>query len=351
MSDHRREMLLRTAERAVSLGAANVLARLPAALGYRLACWRGDLSYRFGAEKRTEIAGNLQRVLRNELSATAAQQVTREYFRLASCQAIDVNRLRHRARPLRRLMEIRGREHLDAALAAGKGAIICTGHFGAHESGFAVLHASGFPVTSIGRRWYNYKPGLSSTERRLWDLHFRPVRRLRQRPNIEPWPGRTQVAALAAAALRANEVVTIAIDATPLGNDRARAVEVPFLGGRARLLPGAVVLAQVTGAPLLMGFVYRAADYRHQVLEVSAPLSVEGPTTAVLERCVDEVSAAILRNPAHWETWWSKNDLVDLGLIPPADTQPAAGIDPSGQDSSSMREAGPSLSRGSVSPV
>ena len=58
----------------------------------------------------------------------------------------------------------------------------------------------------------------------------------------------------AAAALRANEVVTISIDAPPLDSDRARAVEVPFLGRQARLLPGVVTLAQLTGAPVLMGF-------------------------------------------------------------------------------------------------
>ena len=66
--------------------------------------------------------------------------------------------------------------------------------------------------------------------------------------------------------------MTISIDAPPLDSDRARAVEVPFLGRRAGLLPGVVALAQLTGAPVLMGFVYRAADYRHQVLEISAPV-------------------------------------------------------------------------------
>ena len=167
-----------------------------------------------------------------------------------------------------------------------------------------MLHASGFPVTHIGRWWYNYTAGLSSAERRFWDrVYVRPVLRHRQRPNIEPWPGRPQVAALAAAALRANEVVTIAIDAPLLDSDRARAIEVPFLGGRAGLLPGAVTLAQVTGAPLLMGFVYRAADYRHQVLEISAPVSVEGETATVFGRCAAEVSAAIRRSPAHWDFW------------------------------------------------
>jgi lauroyl/myristoyl acyltransferase len=325
MTDHGAKMLLRTAERAAYFAAAPALARLPAALGYRIACWRGDWLFRREAEKRTEIAGNLQLVLGHELSPAAAQQVTREYFRLSSCEAIDVKRLRHRARPLRRLIEIRGREHLEAALAAGKGAILCTGHFVSLNSAFSVLHASGFPVTSIGRWWYKYDPGISSAERRIWELYLRPVRRLRQRPNIEPWPGRPQVAALAAAALRANEVVTITIDAPPLDTDRARAIEVPFLGRRARVMPGAVVLAQVTGAPLLMGFLYRAADYRHQVLEISAPVPLGGETAAVVEGCAAEVSAAIVKHPALWEPWAKTVDLVDLGLIRDSETghQPA----------------------------
>jgi lauroyl/myristoyl acyltransferase len=301
--------------------AAPALARLPAALGYRIACWRGDVLFRCQAGKRAELARNLRLVLGNELSPTAAQQVAREWFRLASCEAVDVNRLGHRARPLRRLIEIRGREHLEAALSAGKGAILCSGHFGSYDSGFSVLHASGFPVTTIGRRTHIYTPGLSSAERRVRELvHARLVRRHRQRPNIEPWPGRFQAGALAAAALRANEVVTISIDARPLGSDRARAVEVPLLGRPVRLLPGVVTLAQLTGAPLLMGFLYRAADYRHQVWEISAPVPVDGETATAFWHCAAEVSAAIRRSPAHWNFWNSTSTLADLGLIPPQRT-------------------------------
>ena len=57
-------------------------------------------------------------------------------------------RLRGRAEPLERLVEVRGREHLDAALAGGKGAILCSAHFGSYVSAFSLLHASGFPLTS-----------------------------------------------------------------------------------------------------------------------------------------------------------------------------------------------------------
>src|SRR5580700_6101608 len=326
MGDNRARRLLRTVERAAYLAVvAPAVGRLPAALSYRMASWRGNWHFRCQAGKRTEMARNLRLVLGDELSPAAAQQVTREWFRLGSCAAVDVMRLRRGTQPLRRLVEIRGREHLEAALAAGKGALVCTGHFHSHDSGFSVLHASGFPVTSIGRRGYNYDADISSAERWLWELYFRPMRRYRQRPTIEPWPGRPQVAALAAAALRANEVVRVTIDAPPLEGDRARAVEVPFLGRQARLLPGAVTLAQVTGAPLLIGIVYRAADYRHQVLEISAPVPVDGDIKTVFERCAAEVSAAIRRSPAHWEFWPETGILADLGLIPPPqDGSPAA---------------------------
>jgi phosphatidylinositol dimannoside acyltransferase len=310
---------------AASILAAPILGRLPAALGYRIACWEGDLLFRCQAGKRNELAHNVQLVLGDEVSPAAARQIAREWFRLSCCEVVDVMRLRNGARPLRQLVEIRGRENLEAALAAGKGAILCSAHFGSFDSGFSVLHASGFPITTIGRRPHIYTPGLSSVVRRLWEVVYaRPVGRYRQRPNIEPWPGRFHAAALAAAALRANEVVTISIDAPPLEGDRARAIEVPFLGQQSRLLPGVVTLAELTGAPVLMGFLYRSADYRHQVWEISAPVSVEGETATAFERCAVQVSAAIRRSPAHWDFWSRPGILELLGLVEPqSDGSPA----------------------------
>lgn len=327
--------LLRSAEGAAYWAVvAPALARMPATLGYRLACWRGDCLFWVQAGKRTELARNVYLVLGNELSRAATRQVVREWFRLLSCDVVDVKRLRRGARPLRRLVEIRGQEHLETALAAGKGAILCSGHFGSHASGLSVLHASGFPVTHIGRWDHNYhydyrvnfdkKVGVSAAERWFWERAYaRPVLRYRQRPNIEPWPGRPQVAVLAAAALRANEVVSISIDAPPLDNERARAVDSPFLGHRAQLLPGVVTLAQLTGAPVLMGFLYRQPDYRHQVWEISAPVSLQGETATAFGRCATEVSAAIRKSPGHWSLWHTV-DLARLGLIDMQPHKPSA---------------------------
>ncbi len=312
--------LLRKAEDvAYWLAVAPLAARLPTSLAYRVACLRGDWSYRYQAGKRSEIVRNLGWLLGDQLGPDEAERLARDFFRFRSCHVIDVMRLRGRARSLGKLVEIRGREHLDAALAEGNGVILCSAHLGSHDSAFSLLHASGFPVTSIGRWHWDYWPGLSSVERRFCDLVWaRRVLRHRQRPNIEPHPGRVQVALQAATALRANEVVTICSDAAPLDADRARTFEVPLLGRQARLLPGVVTLARLTGAPILMTFVYRSADYRHQVLEISPPVPLHGETATAFGRCVAAMDAAIRTSPAQWIFWHDTDALVRLGLLPAA---------------------------------
>ena len=325
------ERLLRNVESVIYwLVVAPLAAHLPAGLAYRVACRRGDLCFWYRAGKRSETIRNLRGVLGDELGPEEAEGLAREHFRMKSCEVIDVMRLRGRAQSLAKLVEIRGREHLDAALAEGKGAIVCTAHF--NSGAFSLLQASGFPVTSIGRWAQNHAP-MSSVQRRFW--HLVSARRLlhhRQRPMIEPMPGNIHAAAQAAVALRANEVVTIASDAAPLDADLTRTVEMPFLGRQARLLPGVVTLARLTGAPVLMVFACRLADYRHQVLEISPPVPMEGETVTAFGRCVAAMDAAIRANLASWIYWASMDDLASLGLLPadpPAGTaavspQPAA---------------------------
>jgi len=303
---------------------APLLALLPAALAYRAACWRGDWTLRYWPEKRCEVVRNLRQVLGEELGQPETERLARDIFRIRTCEVIDLMRLRGRARSLRDLVEIRGGEHLDGALAGGNGAILCSAHFGSYMCAFSLLHAGGFPVTSIGRWWWNYPPGQSSVVRRLWDLIYaRRVLRHRQRPNIEPWPGRVQVAVQAAAALRDNGVVTICSDAPPLDAERTRTIKVPFLGRQASLLPGVVTLARLTGAPVLMAFAHRSADYRHQVLEISPPVPMEGGTAAAFGQCVAAMDAAIRANPAEWDFWFEPDDLVRLGLLPGTSPAPA----------------------------
>jgi len=301
---------------------APLAALLPSKLAYRTACAWGDLTYRIWANRDSELA--YLRHLRDELGIDAipddVEGWARDFWRFRACEVIDVMRLRGQARSLSRLVDIQGQEHLEKALADGRGAILCSAHFGSYLSAFSLLQVGGFPITCLGRWDWNYHEELSQVERRFWDLVFaRRVLRHRQRPNIEPWMGRAQVAAQAATLLRKNEVVMICSDAPPIAADQARAVAVPFLGQRARLLPGVVTLAKVTGAPLLMAFAHRRDDYRHQVLTISPPVPLDDDPQAVFARCAEAMDSAIRRSPCDWYFWFQRDDLAGLGLLPPDD--------------------------------
>ena len=96
LGDNRAWKLLRKVEGVAYWAAsASVLARLPAALGYRIACWRGDWLFRCRPRSAQSWHATCRLVLGNELNPAAAQQVTRESFRLASCEAVDLKRLRN----------------------------------------------------------------------------------------------------------------------------------------------------------------------------------------------------------------------------------------------------------------
>jgi lauroyl/myristoyl acyltransferase len=264
---------------------------------------------------REEAKLALGAVFTGQLSEEDNARIVRDVFRLRSCEKVDTMRLSGTGRALLELVEVRGREYIDAALTAEKGAILCSAHFGRPENCLALLGAMGFPVTLIARWSFESKrrnPG-------RWQLlpGGANVRRLRHHvrgPNIEDRSGNLDAAFRAAAILRRNELVFINLDALVRAGDRERAVPVHFLNGQVLLMPGAITIAQLTGAPILMTLLYRRADWRHQVLEVSPPVSVEGDRVTVLERCLAFVESAIRRNPAHWRGW-ELNKVIGLGLF------------------------------------
>src|ERR1700744_2297522 len=82
MGEARAARLLCSLERAACLTAAALLAGLPAVLGYRMACWRGDWLSRHQTANGAELERNLRLVLGNEVSPAAAQQGERGWFRV-----------------------------------------------------------------------------------------------------------------------------------------------------------------------------------------------------------------------------------------------------------------------------
>jgi KDO2-lipid IV(A) lauroyltransferase len=298
------------------MGVVPLVAFLPAPVSYGVACLHGDLCYRQERRLREGIFYCLERVLGNDLSAEKRVSVVRDFFRLRSCAAVDMMRLAGNGRALMRLVEIRGKEHIEAALSAGKGAILVTAHFGSFKSCFSLIGALGFPITLLGRWSLKHERNMSSIRLLLYRLAMnRPVNLHLHRPNIHTPQGKRGIMAEAATVLRHNELIGTGIDAEVYPADRERAIRVEFLNGRALLLPGVVALAKRTGAPVLVIFMHRLPDFRHQVLEISPPISLEGDTATVFRRCLAVLEAAIRRYPAHWEKWKLRN-MIQLGLIP-----------------------------------
>jgi lauroyl/myristoyl acyltransferase len=292
-----------------------LVAFLPAPVAYGVACLRGDWCYRWDSSKREEVMRCLEGVLGDQLSSEVCARVTRDVFRQRSCQAVDVTRLAGKGRMLARLVEIRGLEHIETALVAGKGAIIASAHFGSLDSCFSLIGVHGFPITVIGR-WGRWSSNFGQSIQRFFFqlLVQKPVEHHRHQPDIQPW-GQFDTAFQAAAILRKNALIGVCLDAPVLPADRRRAVSMDFLNGQALLLPGAITIAQLTGAPVLMAFMRRAVDWRHQILEISPPMALDGDTMTTFKCCLAVVEEAIRQDPAYWNFWYGLSNLVQLGLL------------------------------------
>jgi hypothetical protein len=90
-----------------------------------------------------------------------------------------------------------------------------------------------------------------------------------------------------------------------------------------------------------MAAVHRSADYRHQVLEISPPLPLDGGPTAAFGRCVAAMDAAIRANPAEWDFWFEPDDLARLGLLAPAPSPAATPASRSGLRDQELSHDGP----------
>ncbi len=300
----RERLLSRLEEFLYRLLIVPLIAFLPAPLAYSMACLRGDWCCRLNASLRARIIDNLATVLGDQLSAAERWQVARDYFRRRSCEAIDVMRLAGKGRALARLVEIRGLEHIEAALAAGKGAMLCCVHAGSFNVCFSLIGARGFPVTVVGDWRSHFAAHMSPLQRFLWRLiHERPLARHRRRPNIEPEMDRFGAAMRMVDILRANEVVAMGIETPVAPEDRARAIPVAFLGQRMLLLPGCADVARLTGSPLLLLWVRRLPDWGHQTLQISPPVAQDEDAAAMFRRCIAMLEEPVRQQPASWD-WW-----------------------------------------------
>lgn len=123
----------------LGLGVLWFIAHLPYTLQLRLGAAIGALAYRFGKRRRVICEENIGLCF-PELDEAQRQQLIRDTFRsngigvieAAIAWSCDPEKLRPRVR-------IEGSEHLDAALAQGKGVLLIGGHYSTLELGGTLL--------------------------------------------------------------------------------------------------------------------------------------------------------------------------------------------------------------------
>ena len=259
--------------------------RIPPHLGYRLAEPVGELLYRFPWGARASVRDNITHVLG---PSADVERVVRRVFHNIAKNYYDLFRLPALSRAqIERLVRIEGWEHIERALAKGKGLIFVSAHFGNVDLVSQVFALRGIPVTIPVE---HLKP----------EALYRYVCGLRESKGIRLIPVDGPLLGLYRA-LRRGEVVGLAADR----DITESGIVINFFGAPARLPDGHVRLALRTGAPIVMGFSRRLPDNTF-VAYLESPLELEtsGDRARDVRAGLEKVARVMERFIVQWPDQW-----------------------------------------------
>jgi phosphatidylinositol dimannoside acyltransferase len=299
-------------ERAVGLGYAagwNVVKALPAGMSARAFRAAADTATVRNGGGVQQLRKNLRRVVGPAMSELRMDALVGEALRSYARYWLETFRLEtmdHAAVAASFDGHMSGREHLDAAVAAGRGAVMALPHSGNWDaSGIWLVRHSGPFVTvaervrpeSVFDRFVAYRESIGMEVIALTGGERPPTEVLAER-------------------LRDNRVVCLLAD-----RDLSRhGVEVDFFGEPARMPPGPALLAAMTGAALLPVHSFFLEDgWGH---DIGAPIALpdgrlRDRVAAGTQALADRFAQSIARRPADWhmlQRLW----VADLTPRPPS---------------------------------
>ncbi|MDI7275271.1 MAG: lysophospholipid acyltransferase family protein [Anaerolineae bacterium] len=269
--------------------AAGALApRVPAPVGYRLAERLGTIIYRL-SPLRSCVEENISQVLGQPARSPEVRGVVRQvyrnqaknYFDLLRVASLDEDDIRSAVR------EVVGIEHLDAALARGRGVVLTSAHFGNIDLAGQILALHGYRVVGIAE---HLRP----------ERLFHYVRRARESHGLAFIPIDGWLRPVFRA-LRENAIVGSALDRNV--TDSGRIVE--FLGRPAQVPDGYARLALRTGAALLVAFSRRLPDNTFIVtvepeIRVEQTGDPERDTASAVLQVLAVFAGHVRRYPEQW---------------------------------------------------
>jgi len=178
-------------------------------------------------------------------------------------------------------LSIEGLGHLEAAQAAGRGAILAIPHLGGWEVGGAWFVRNCFPLTVV------VEP-LQPPELFEWFV------RLRESFGFTVVPLGVRAGTSLVRALRANQIVALLADRDIGGGG----LEVEFFGERTTLPAGPATLARRMKAPLHPTAIFFRGRGHHVVIRPAVAL--DGTVADVTQRLASEMEGLIRRAPEQW---------------------------------------------------
>lgn len=215
------------------------------------------------------------------------QRLAHATFRHVALSALDLLRgPLLSAEHLRGIVHVDGREHLDLAIAAGRGVLLVSPHLGAIELGGRCMTAFGYTVAA-----YAEEPA---------DPRLRAVYRLyRATPGVTVFPLGTSTLTAVRWLRRGGNLTLFA--------DRAigtRAHVVRFCDGWRPLPAGVAALARQTGAAVLFSYLVRDPERGLALRWVVEPPPSEDLVAlderAATQLVADRLSAIVRRYPDQW---------------------------------------------------
>ncbi len=275
-----------------------VVERLPPRDAFALLRFLGRLHRAASPGRRGRVLAAVAR-LRPDLPGPAREAQARAAFETHYLNQLSVFVFPGMTRDnFGQVLEIEGLAHLDAALAAGRGAVLPIGHFGPTQLPLTVLGLLGYPMLQIG---YLNAEGLSFVGRQV-------ALRLRRRYEgripagiVPPGPGTRQ----ALAHLLAGGVVMTTLDDAPGQPSFGRHEAFDFPGGKLCAPLGPARLALSAGAVLCPAFLVpgRTADFRLRLEPPIAPppgLDKNAAALAMSRELLARYAAVVRENPGWW---------------------------------------------------
>jgi KDO2-lipid IV(A) lauroyltransferase len=263
---------------------------LPERVGSRLFSWLGRVAHRVLPGVRDTVRANQARVLGVAPGSEEADLAAREAFRTYARYWYETFRIRVVPDPeIDRRTELRGIEHIDRALAAGRGCIAVVPHMGNWDAAGRWLAMHGYRVAAVAEELR--PPRLSRLFlRHREDLGIR----------IVPLTKGGQAGQRLAALLADNWVVGLVADRDLSG----RGVPVEMFGAVRALPAGPALLSLSSRAPLLPCSTWNL-PYGWGV-QVGAPLPIERTgviredVAALTRRMGEAFERAIAAYPCDW---------------------------------------------------